>query len=592
MSPDLIFFAIRSLIRVGYAARDAYEQSVRDADFSMPPLPSIEYGDDRYKPLVKQPDGPLSRYWDPVKDTCLNTDEAKDALLTYASMLREQSVENNNEWRWQRWCDEDTVVSLAQWNKKDGPLEPWEKIGLALADVVLDYLKTVPNATGLNGNAEILVKAFVGNLSSLLPDPNNTARAYFVERLGVALLQSGLKAINDNAAAVTDSAALQALIGNISKPLVDLFAEADPLEQLTWLNIRDTVFPKLVQAGIETLAAHQKELLGRDFDPNKLAGAMTSAFLKGLVQSNLTDLGKAEAWLPVYRSLLDVIATRPGLVIGASTEPFFQQLLANVATQLKDVPPPFNQGRSVDLVGAVVGALSKDVPWVKDERWDATVVAVVKQVADGLKNGAGAGGLTDRATVTAILQTVLGTIATTPGMVLGNDSSKEVQAIVGVIARAMSTDTHLLTKPDWQRIAAVAAAEAARNPARLFKINDPTPEAQLANAMIQAILNTVSSDLANGRAKGAVLFGQTLVDAICETLKVAAGNATKAMANQKKLETLIANLNALAQSNDPTIGAEEWLWLFRKLVAGVLDGGKADYTPQELSDMLYRKAKP
>jgi hypothetical protein len=615
MSPELIFFAIRSLIRVGTAARDAYEQKVRDGDFAMPPLPvPAVYPEERIILFFSKKRGPyhqltaeggaLSKYWNAAEDTNLDTDEAREALLAYADLLRRektlQTATNKGDdidWRALRWSDEEAVDMLPQWGKGQGPINPWARIGLALADVALDYINTTPKSIGLEGNAEVLVKAFTGNLRVLLPNPDNVARAYFVERLGVALLQSGLKSIADNAAAVTDSAALQAMIGNISKPLVDLFEGADAAEKLTWLNIRDTILPKMVQAGIETLAEHQKAFLGRKFDPDNLAGAMTKAFLEGLVKTGLTGLGKMESWVPVYKSLLGVIATRPQLITGAGAEVFFQELLANVAKQMKDlpVPPPFRGGGEVDLLQAVVDALGKDVPWIKDERWDETVVAVVVQVAEGLRSGTGVAGLRDRARMTAILQIVLGTISRTPGIVLGDSSSKEIQAIVGVIAQAMSTDSNLLLSgPDWETIAAVAAAEAARNPGRLFKIDDATPEAQLALKMIQAILNKTAADLAAARRNGAVLFGATLATAITETLKVAAGNATKAFSNDKQLEALVASLNALAESKDPALaaaGAEEWLWLFRKLVAGVLDGGKADYTPKELSDMLYGKAK-
>ncbi|MFM8532841.1 MAG: hypothetical protein ACKOEC_04540, partial [Acidimicrobiia bacterium] len=76
MDPTLVFFIVRSLIRVGSAARDAYEQSVRDATFKMPPLPNAlmtragllqqYFGriSGTYKELTA-PEASLSKYWLP-----------------------------------------------------------------------------------------------------------------------------------------------------------------------------------------------------------------------------------------------------------------------------------------------------------------------------------------------------------------------------------------------------------------------------------------------------------------------------------------------------------------------------------------------
>jgi len=147
----------------------------------------------------------------------------------------------------------------------------------------------------------------------------------------------------------------------------------------------------------------------------------------------------------------------------------------------------------------------------------------------------------------------------------------------------------LITPAGWQQIASVAAATAAQNPARLFKLNDASPEGQLASSLISQLLTTAAKGFANGRANGVVLFGDTLVSAIEETLKAAAGNAVAAAANQQQLATLVTRLNALATDPAQPIGAAEWSWLFRNLVAVVLETGALDFTDEQLRTMLSKR---
>src|SRR5215475_8669462 len=154
MDPELIFFVIRGLIRVGAAARDAYEQTVRDQPFKMPVLPVpaktdgarlIEYFNqqDGLYASMTAPGGALAPYWQPGRDTYVQTPEAIAILKEAADALKRERARKaeTTDWRWIRLSDEGKVgVLLEQWNPAAAPIDPWARIALALADVALDYI--------------------------------------------------------------------------------------------------------------------------------------------------------------------------------------------------------------------------------------------------------------------------------------------------------------------------------------------------------------------------------------------------------------------------------------------------------------------
>ena len=92
------------------------------------------------------------------------------------------------------------------------------------------------------------------------------------------------------------------------------------------------------------------------------------------------------------------------------------------------------------------------------------------------------------------------------------------------------------------------------------------------------------------RRRGGVLFGTNLVAAIEATIKAAAGNVDRA-ANPGSLEaidTLVVRLNVLVQKHPGRAGDREWMFLFRRFIAGALDKGEVpEHTDEELIAMLY-----
>jgi hypothetical protein len=154
--------------------------------------------------------------------------------------------------------------------------------------------------------------------------------------------------------------------------------------------------------------------------------------------------------------------------------------------------------------------------------------------------------------------------------------AKQVEGVVQAVAAAMAADANLLlTAADWQRILAVAAEEAARNPDRLFGIDSGTVGGTAATSLIRMLLNASADGLnANKQRKvGSVLFGQNLVEAIVITLRAAAGNVDKALANREALKTLARDIDRLVTDNSRTFGGKEWLLVFRHELPGVIESG-------------------
>lgn len=604
MDPALILFAIQSLIQIGSAASEAYEQAVRDEDVKMPALPKPivtvderlqEYfnpGDGIYKTMTG-PGGALERTW-----LAANKSFFKDTVAI-ATLLRAADTIDINEQADGKmpaayiFGGQGTKILLEQWSDRDAPLDAWQSIALTLAQVGLGFVGLHPNVAGLGGNGDKLLQALCANLQQLLPDPKKTKRVNFVRSVAAGILHAGLKTVAADSNLIVDSKAAATLISKMAQPLVDLYDKAaSPAEEITWEAIRDTVLPQMIQAGLTVLSQNQKQILGKEFDTNSGLGALTQAFVQGVATVPFTKIGTPEAWIPVYQSLLKTIANQPGLLIKGSSDSdqFFSSLLGKVAGKLAETPVPYNGTAAIELGALVLDQLATRLPAAGGIKWDAVATAAIAQVVDGLKDGGPTVSTLMPDTLGAVVKAILTQVADTPAMIAGRGSTVEVQAIVASVAKAMAQDTSALISPaGWQRIASVAAATAAQNPARLFKLNDATPEGQLASNLISQLLTEASKGFVNGRAGGVLLFGETLVSAIEETLTAAAGNAVAAAKNQQQLTTLVTRLNALASDPNEPIGAAEWSWLFRNLVADVLDKGSLAYTDDQLRTMLYKR---
>lgn len=192
-------------------------------------------------------------------------------------------------------------------------------------------------------------------------------------------------------------------------------------------------------------------------------------------------------------------------------------------------------------------------------------------MVDSIENNSGIKNVISRVQLVEIGQIILSEISTNPTLI--SNENEQWNGVISAISKAMAADKDLLlTGDDWKIIASVASAEAAANPARLFKMAG-TPEEVLGTKLMTLVLKSASAALLidNGKERS-VLVGKTLREAINILLTAASGNAQAIVENLNLLEGLLNELNQLAVQFPMEIGSKEWLHLLRVLLGAVLDG--------------------
>jgi hypothetical protein len=605
VTPDTIAFAVRSLVRLGSAARDAYEQSVRNAaikigELPLPPITKDEalfgffdVGD--LRPRIEE-GGDLHGLWveNAEHDMVPRDAAARDQLIAEQLKVIEQLPgDYQKSWIAQRFDQQRTASTLVkQWKDGTGPPTPAARLVLAFADVALDYVGANPGILGVGGNGEKLISALSANFRKMVPDVDkkdgwtaNPAKGLFVERALTITLHAGLKTISENPGLLVEEEKYRDLLQNVVQPLATAF-DKNPDERPHWIDVRDNLLGPMVEAALATLRGNQEAYFGAKFSPSTAVGAVTSALLGEATKGPLTDVFTAEGATRIYRAVLDVAVQNPRLFVGTDgpKSDAARDLLARVAKAVEDAPVPFDGHLATNVAIAAIEALQSNVPAllrIKDDAWRNVAGDMTKNVLDGLKAGLSKGGaqavfdtLFTPAEAVQLLSIVMKQVAQTPGMVTGDGGRDETTALVAMIASAVTArGAELLTPADWLAVAQAVALEAARNPFRLIKIGQE-PEQQLAGAVLQTILSAAAAGFPGGkRTEASLLFGQTLREVLMAAVEAAAGNAVKSLANLEGLRAFVLLLNAAAAQSPMQLGASEWIKLFKAHVAAVLDAG-------------------
>jgi hypothetical protein len=621
ISPEAVVFAVRALIRIGTAARDAYEQSVRDADIVLANLPMPAISDDAAlfnffnvpgrRDRIKS-GGDLAGFWDAV-GTAPKDAPARQILIgeVYKELQsKPQTVDGAvavNKWLVLRSGEEQGVALLSQWSKAAQPPNPATRIALAFADVALEYVAANPAVLGIGSNGDKLLGALAGNIRLLLPDIDkeadwkaNPGKYYFAERALAIVLHAGLDTVSQHTGLIVSEERYRLLLGNVLQPLVQKFD--DPNFRPTLPALRDLLLGPMASAALATLQADPRAFFGREFSTDKAVGAITAAVLDAAASGGLASVPTKEGLLSLYRAALGVAASRPELFIkgGKPDAEAARNMLVAVTGALKQAPLPFNEQNAVDLAVAALDAASTNLPRLiglnPGKPWDALAGNLLTEVLTGFKTGLAAGGaeraLADLFTpdeafrlITIFMQQA----AQTPGMITGKGSESEVQQLVAVFASAVaSKGARLLTAADWEAVAVAVAAEAARNPARLLKLDGRSTKDQLLAKVLTILLSHADAVFVDGGRSGdTVLFGGTLREALQIAVRAAAGNAAGAEQHLDDLGRLAAALDQLMKENPDTIGADAWLQLFEKNILSVLKNGfPANPTPADRAKLL------
>jgi hypothetical protein len=585
MDPELILFAIRALIRLGREGAAAIDQYERDKAAIFPN--GISAGFDRvdfitdvfipaHEELLQR--DPLAKLW---RDNAPAPDVAGavDTLFAMAVQLRANEAKALS-------LSPDRAVAIGgavmikQWASGKGPLAPLARIGLTLADIALEFVGGHPSVLGTGGGTEKLLGSFATNLSELIPDDAEQfgPKTQFAERALGIVLRAGLTTLSDESGQLLHKDALQQLVKNTLKPVIDALP-SDLAAQSRWHDVTDALLGPAFSTALTTIAGNPGAFLGSGFDTNGAVGALTQALLVQAGKSGLKGDFTEAGFIKLFKAAVGVAAERPELFLGRlDQKPLGQvatDLFGKVATTLQNATPPFDSDLGIQLAVAVLDTLKDKGPAFldKNDPWENVVGSMVLQVIDGLKNGLGAGGgsiksLLSRQQLVDLAGIFLKQAAETPGMLAGGNT--ELQAIVAGVAQALAQDTQgLLTPDDWLGVAAAVASEAIANPSRLF--NATVPSGGIGAKVISDLLCVALA--AGGRAQGSVLFGPTLREAIITAVQAIAGNVDAAGTNQSALEDLATKLTSLVQTKPGQLGSREWLLLYRTLVTRVLQGG-------------------
>ena len=202
MSPDLIGFAIRSLLRLGNAGSSAFAQYARDKEAVFPDLKAPEpnllvfvtgFFAQANRASFVEPGGAYAEYWTQNGPDPANP-HAVDALYIAIVKIRAEegvdlstAVSANSE-------ATAGLVMLDQWSDDKEPVGPLARVLVTIADIALEYVAVNPSIAGVDGRGEKLLTAFATSLSKLLPDDGNLGPKHrFAERLFAVALRAGSK---------------------------------------------------------------------------------------------------------------------------------------------------------------------------------------------------------------------------------------------------------------------------------------------------------------------------------------------------------------------------------------------------------------
>jgi hypothetical protein len=634
ISPDLIVFAVRSLLKVGGAVDAAWQQSIRDDDLKAPHLTVVNPSKpdtvwEAYRTVDSlnkrvAPGGDLEQFWDADAKNGMGgplpgNAQAAEALLgaaesTYSLLSSESSSREREERK--------GLELLKQWRAGQGPPPPLARVAIALASVAAEFAQANPALFAKGEKGEQLIRIAAEQIQAMLPDPDSREqwkdvdwnRYYFAERTLSILLQAGLRTATANPELLATEAHVQALIKATADPLLVAF-DGNPRDPLDLMRIQDALLGPVAEAALKSVAENQRQFLGDRFAAEKAAGALTAAALGVIRERGLRNAFDDTTLLALVSAGLGVAASRPELFLddkGRPKDRFAKDLLINISAAVQKLTRDKKLADldvfTVDIAVVVLGVVGEHASGLiaPSNPWEKVAADAVAAVAEGLADGLKVQGLKafqqvfTRAQATELVRIVVAELARTPGLLTGDDASAELKQLVSALAAAIAADKTLLLSPaNWQAIAAVAAEEAARNPARLFRLDASSPQAQVGTRIMTSILIAAADGFRkSGRLGGAVSFGEVLSEAIQTALRAASGNLEGAAlavgliaaANGQPLDNLgllVTTLDEIVADDPKQLGWREWRWLFRNLVIDAIDQGEAfKITKQGLLELL------
>lgn len=590
-----VLFVVQSVLRLGTAARRAYQDGVIDEAIVIPEvdvalLTSRERALDVIDGAIRDEVLVLAE-WEADYERVRRKDASAAGLAAQRRLL-DRAAELDVAFRLE--TDREALNVLAQWSSDANRQSFYGRVGIELADIALDYVGANPALFGAQGNGAKLITGIATDLSELLPDPDdpNPATGSFAEGALRVFVEGGLRALDARIGVRVDEAHLRDFARATLAPIIEAVDRGDQDGQ-RWFDLRDEFLGPVAEAAIGALARNQAAFLGEDFAPGTRAGELARSVLLAVKDDGIADDLGVEGLTRAWGAMLDAVLSRPELFLGSGEhdgDVLTRRVLVGAVTTLRSSSPPFDRELASSLLASTFDVLGANAALIVGDvdagDWSTALAEVggvlVEEVAAGLADGVRRGDdprilqrLFDREQADELLRIVLTEVTANPGMIVGG-AAPEVRTLVTIVGEAMGRQQSLLMSGrEWLQVVEDVARVVAANPGRLISVDGLVPaEEQLLHRLLRALLTAAADAAALGRAGGSVLFGRTLAEALRTAVAAAAGNATRALRNAEQVGKLAAALDAFAREHSGEIGRDEWELLFRTYVAAVIDTGR------------------
>lgn len=495
------------------------------------------------------------------------------------------------------------------WANRDRPT-PWGIFFQHMLDVSFDVLAVQPGLLGMGHNLEAFFTALIPNIADAY-EAEATDSNRLMRDLAETFGEAAIKSLADNPGIITNTDKWHPLITGILEPIKKDVESGGVSQLVAEGRIRTLLSGPIAYGALTALAEHPDDFLKGEFAKDSIPGLIIRDTLGVIASSThdgftVRDFFSAEAALTVMGSALRVAKKNPKLFVkeGRFTDQGTEhgrQLLTIFAETFLKAPKPFSFDKdlavtlacnSLDVMAdytearlavyagddahkkarAEMGAhLIRDLLKGFDNRLQGEKVDLLETVFS-------------RPQLIDVMQILASHIAKSPHHFISDDTNPQVVAIAEAVALAISEDeSGLLSGSDWTEILTIAMDVALKNPGRLFSLTSDDPKQSVALALISRILKSARDGM-NAQTAGnpAVLFGQTLSEAIRITLTASASSALSLIRDPAVLEShldevtkLAARLNTLAGSDDPqkVISADDWIAIYGFYIVNILENG-------------------
>lgn len=527
---------------------------------------------------------------------------------------------------------------IKQWAEENKPISPLTRFAISLADVAAEFIAVNPTLLVKGGIGEKLVGSFASQISNFIPDDGDFGgRHRLGSRVGGMLLRASLGAVSEHKELLSSEAHRQKLIGALTGPLLAKFPKDQSLDdELSWERVLDDFGEDTLTAVLAVIVENQQAFLGDKFVSGTLLGELNAQFLTHLKDRGPGKAFSEEGAIALYRAALGVIAEQPELVAPGEDESkqFVQDLIGNFASALAEEhlisegdKKDFGVALSVAALEAFKGHADKILKLGErplEKIASDTLHDVLEALTEGLTSGERLDKVFGKQKVLELVQDVIGAVAEHPDLLKDQEELKavlgalgqtvtaghlgksfvpelmrgileemaqnpvllankgELKGILGAIASAIPEDVEKRLEPQqWNAIISAILVQAAKNPGRLFRLEETDPKNEIAIVAIKTLLEGASKAVVGDRSKGGVLFGETLQLAIENTLAAITSNPARAAeifgVGEDDLNLVAVFIEQISRvtSIRPdgvhfAMGSKEWMRLYRAILYRLL----------------------